>query len=98
MLLAKLEQSYRVALKNISVLQEIMVRKKKLQNIIFYNDNDVYFKEGIKIWKLIRSTLRKLEEYEKRKCWKKEELKVNMGRYKLFIILSYFNSIGRGIN
>ena len=45
--------------------------EKKLQNIIFSNDNDVYFKEGIKIWKLIRSTLRKLEEYEKRKCWKR---------------------------
>ena len=30
--------------------------------------------------------------------WKKEELKVNMGRYTLYIILSYFNSIGRWIN
>ena len=33
-----------------------------------------------------------------KKVLEKEELKVNMGRYKLFIILRYFNRIGRGIN
>ena len=64
--------------------------EKKIQKIIFSDDNDVYLKEGINIWKLIRSTLRKLEEYEKRKCWKKEELKVNMGRYKFIYYIKIF--------
>ena len=35
---------------------------------MYSGDKDVYLKEGIKILKLIRSTSRKLEEYEKRKC------------------------------
>ena len=64
------------------VLQKI---KKKIQYNMYIEDKNVYLKEGIKIWKLIRSTSRKLEEYEK--CWKKEEWKVNMGRYKSIIIL-----------
>ena len=64
------------------VLQKI---KKKIQYNMYIEDKNVYLKEGINIWKLIRSTSRKLEEYEK--CWKKEEWKVNMGRYKSIIIL-----------
>ena len=50
------------------VLQKI---KKKIQYNMYIEDKNVYLKEGIKIWKLIRSTLRKIEEYEKRKCWKR---------------------------